>query len=188
MNAMDVVEEEGALVRLAQRGDHAFARLYQRYARVVHGIILARLPSAEVDDQVQEVFIAALRKLGSLRDTQAFGGWLCAIARNRAADFHRSAVSTEELTDTETAADSAAENADAAEALRAIRSLPETHRETLLLRLVEGLTGPEIAARTGLTHGSVRVNLHRGMQMLRRALGRKQGSEQGREPGMELPS
>ena len=178
MNAMDAVEEDGALVRLAQRGDRdAFARLYQRYARVVHGIMLARLPSAEVDDQVQEVFIAALRKLGNLRDAQAFGGWLCVIARNRAADFHRQTESAEELTDAEAAGGDAAENAEAAEALRAIRSLPETYRETLLLRLVEGLTGPEIAARTGLTHGSVRVNLHRGMEMLRKALGRDQGKE-----------
>jgi RNA polymerase sigma-70 factor (ECF subfamily) len=32
------------------------------------------------------------------------------------------------------------------------------------------MTGPEIAARTGLTHGSVRVNLYRGMQMLREKL------------------
>jgi len=39
--------------------------------------------------------------------------------------------------------------------------LPDAYRETLILRLVEGMTGPEIAARTGLTHGSVRVNLHR---------------------------
>jgi len=43
-------------------------------------------------------------------------------------------------------------------------------RETLILRLVEGLSGPEIAERTGLTPGSVRVNLHRGMQQLRERL------------------
>ena len=52
-----------------------------------------------------------------------------------------------------------------------IRSLPEAYRETLILRLVEGMTGPEIAARTGLTAGSVRVNLYRGMQQLREKLG-----------------
>ena len=51
-----------------------------------------------------------------------------------------------------------------------IRSLPEAYRETLILRLVEGMTGPEIAARTGLTAGSVRVNLCRGMQQLREKL------------------
>jgi len=54
--------------------------------------------------------------------------------------------------------------------LETIRSLPKAYRETLLLRFVEGMTGPEIAARTGLTHGSVRVNLHRGMQQLRAKL------------------
>ena len=45
--------------------------------------------------------------------------------------------------------------------------------ETLVLRLVEGMTGPEIAARTGLQPASVRVNLHRGMKLLRERLGMK---------------
>ena len=48
-----------------------------------------------------------------------------------------------------------------------IRGLPESYRETLVLRLVDGLTGPQIAERTGMTHGSVRVNLSRGMAQLR---------------------
>jgi len=56
--------------------------------------------------------------------------------------------------------------------LAAIQSLPEAYSETLTLRLVEGMTGPEIAARTGLTEGSVRVNLHRGMKQLREKLER----------------
>jgi RNA polymerase sigma-70 factor (ECF subfamily) len=61
--------------------------------------------------------------------------------------------------------------AEAAEALEIIRALPEAYRETLVLRLVEGMTGPEIAARTGLQPASVRVNLHRGMKLLRERLG-----------------
>ena len=60
---------------------------------------------------------------------------------------------------------------EAQHALAAIRSLPEAYRETLMLRLVEGMTGPEISVRTGLTPGTVRVNLHRGMGLLRKALG-----------------
>ena len=59
---------------------------------------------------------------------------------------------------------------EAAMTLAVLRTLPETYREPLMLRLVEGMTGPEIALRMGLTHGSVRVNLHRGMQMLREKL------------------
>ncbi|MCC7342313.1 MAG: sigma-70 family RNA polymerase sigma factor, partial [Bryobacterales bacterium] len=54
--------------------------------------------------------------------------------------------------------------------LAEIQHLPESYRETLIMRLVEGLTGPEIAAQTGLTPDSVRVNLHRGMKLLRKRL------------------
>ena len=60
---------------------------------------------------------------------------------------------------------------EADEILETIRGLPEAYRETLILRLVEGMTGPEIAERIGLTHDSVRVNLFRGMKMLRERLG-----------------
>ena len=63
-------------------------------------------------------------------------------------------------------------DANAAMILGFVRSLPEAYSETLVLRLVEGMTGPEIAARTGLTPGSVRVNLHRGMKQLREKLDR----------------
>ena len=55
--------------------------------------------------------------------------------------------------------------------LEAIRKLPEAYRETLIFRLVEGMSGPEIASQTGLTPESVRVNLCRGMKMLRELLG-----------------
>jgi RNA polymerase sigma-70 factor (ECF subfamily) len=54
--------------------------------------------------------------------------------------------------------------------LAEVRRLPEAYRETLVLRFVEGLTGPEIAELTGLTPGSVRVNLHRGVELLRARL------------------
>ena len=54
--------------------------------------------------------------------------------------------------------------------LAVIQRLPESYRETLILRLVEGMTGPEIAARTGLTPESVRVNLCRGTKLLRALL------------------
>ena len=60
---------------------------------------------------------------------------------------------------------------EARRALAAIQMLPEAYRETLVLRLVEGLNGPEIAALTGLTPDSVRVNLHRGFRLLRTRLG-----------------
>jgi RNA polymerase sigma-70 factor (ECF subfamily) len=175
---------DDALVRAAQQGDRtAFGMLYSRYARMVHGILLSRVPYTDIDDLLHDVFLQALPRLGSLREASKFPGWLASIARNRAHDFHRRNKPHDELTDENTSTDSNSSalptapaphsSTEAHAALDAILSLPEAYREPLILRLVEGMTGPEIAARTGLTHGSVRVNLHRGMQQLREILGRR---------------
>ena len=82
----------------------------------------------------------------------AFGGWLATIARNRAHDYHRQWEDHAGLPEhaAESVAGKRSSTIEAVAILAAIRSLPETYRETLILRLVEGMTGPEIAARTGL--------------------------------------
>jgi len=169
--------EEDSLVTAARDGDRAaFGCLYERYARMVHGILLARVPPREVNDLVQEVFLLALRQLHALRDVSRFGAWLGTITRNRANDYFRKAIPDERVTEpvSENHAESRTTNdaadQEAAMILSVVRGLPEAYREPLILRLVEGMTGPEIAARTGLTHGSVRVNLYRGMQLLREKL------------------
>lgn len=169
---------EAALVDAVRSGDReAFGRLYSLYAAMVHGILLARVPYREVDDLVQDVFLTALRRLPTLRDAAAFGGWLAMITRNRAIDYFRRTRETEELPEDlpQPSRDYEAEQ-EAARTLDAVRSLPEAYRETLVLRLVEGMTGPEIATRTGMTPASVRVNLHRGMKQLREKLGLEERS------------
>jgi RNA polymerase sigma-70 factor (ECF subfamily) len=157
------------LVGAAQQGDRAaFGELYAAHARMVHGILLSRVPSADVEDLVQDVFMQAMQRLGALREPAAFGGWLATIARTRAVDHLRRLPRTSEMPD-----DLAAHTPDRSEVLHimaAIRRLPPAYRETLTLRFVEGMTGPEIAHRTGLTEGSVRVNLHRGMRQLKEQL------------------
>ena len=170
--------DDDSLVSAAREGDRAaFGRLYDRYARMVHGILLSRVPPREVDDLVQEVFLSALRQLHALRDISRFGAWLATITRNRANDYFRRTIPDGKLTEpvSENQAESRTSNhateQEAAMILAVVRDLPEPYREPLILRLVEGMTGPEIATRTGLTHGSVRVNLCRGMQMLREKLG-----------------
>lgn len=170
LGPMHTPADDAALVVAARAGDRlAFGALYDRYARVVHAVLLARVPPADADDLVQDVFFRALRQLNKLRDPAAFGGWLMAMARNCAHDHHRHDRERDELREVAVHS-TAAERAEAKAALQAIRELPEAYRETLLLRLVEGMTGPEIAQRTGLTPDSVRVNLHRGMKMLRERL------------------
>lgn len=161
---------EVVLVKASLEGDRdGFGRLYDLYAPMVHGILLSRVPRGEVDDLVQDIFLHAFKKLDTLRDWTAFGPWIAMIARNRAMDFHRRSKDTVEVTEDLRSTDTSTTKAK--EILELIRGLPEAYRETLVLRLVEGMTGPEIAARTGLTPASVRVNLHRGMKQLREKLG-----------------
>jgi RNA polymerase sigma-70 factor, ECF subfamily len=168
-------DSDATFVRAAQQGDtEAFGQLYSRYARMVHGILLGRVRHVDVEDLVQEVFLRALPRVRELRDTSRFGSWLAAIARNLAVDYYRRSQTRPESDacdpDEHPAKSNVSSSGEAVEILDCIRILPEAYRETLILRLVEGMTGPEIAAKTGLSPGSVRVNLHRGMNRLRQKL------------------
>ncbi len=167
--ANDLGTEEAGLVRAAQAGDRsAFGALYEQYGRVVYGVLLAHVSYSEAEDLLQDVFIRAMQQLPSLREPGAFGGWICAIARRAAIDSHRK---RRWVSGVQESAGATAPDGEAFAVLRAIQSLPKAYRETLILRLVEGMTGPEIALRTGLTPESVRVNLCRGMKHLRQMLG-----------------
>ena len=160
----------GATIRAVAAGDQeAFARLYADYVRMVHAIVLGRVPRRDVDDLVQDVFLAAYTRIRELRDPAAFGGWIATIARNRATDYLRRSHEEMELPPDLPGGD--AIEADTMAVLDVVRKLPEAYRDTLLMRLVEGMSGAEIAARAGLTPASVRVNLHRGMKLLREQLG-----------------
>lgn len=160
-------------MRAAQGGDRAaFATLYEEMYPVVCGVLHAHTSRSNVDDLAQEVFAKALNALPSLRNVDAVGAWLCEIARNEARMRHRRTWRSAPL-DTNIAgpASNPDDAIDAERALAAIRELPDAYREPLMLRLVHGLSGPEIADHLGMTHGSLRVNLHRGMTLLRARLG-----------------
>jgi len=160
-----------ATIRAVAAGDQdAFAQLYTDYVGMVHAIVLGRVPRRDVDDLVQDVFLTAYTRVAELRDPAAFGGWIAAIARNRATDHLRQSREQVELPEDLPGGDPI--QAETFAVLEVIRKLPEAYRETLLMRLVEGMGGAEIAERSGLTPASVRVNLHRGMKLLREKLGR----------------
>jgi len=169
--ALTLLTDHIPIVVAAQRGDRdAFEELYARFARFVYAILLTRVPPDEAGDLAQDVFMHAWTMIGSLREPAAFGGWIGAIARRRAIDFRRRRPMEVELDDRAHDGPPPDMQVEAAEALAAIRALPEAYRETLTLRLVEGCSGREIAALCGLTEDSVRVNLHRGFKLLRERL------------------
>jgi RNA polymerase sigma-70 factor (ECF subfamily) len=165
-----------ALVMRAQAGDRsAFARLWERHAQLVHAILLSMIRDQDARDLTQEVALAAWRAIARVEDPARFSSWLSAIARNHGRDALKSSrAATERLNarhERELIEEERGPAAFGAEdVLQCIRELPEAYREPLTLRLLLELPAREIAERTGLTPGSVRVNLCRGMKLLRAAL------------------
>ena len=161
------------LVEAAIAGDRrAWSELYDRYVQAVHGCILAKVPPIDAEDLTQDVFVFALARLETLEDPKRFGGWLMTIARNRRTDYWRRHKDSKEFANERKSEQ--APLGDAQRALDAIRSLPDAYQEPLIMRFVEGMTGPEIARCLDMKHGAVRVNLSRGMKLLRDALNVKE--------------
>jgi RNA polymerase sigma-70 factor (ECF subfamily) len=159
----------------ARRGDRAaYALLYRRMRGAAHAVVLSRVPPADAADLVQDTFVAAWTRIDELRDDAAFPGWVLEIARRRAVDHTRrrrsQGASRGGAGEIDHLGVDPVPRAEAEEAMLAIRALPDAYRETLVMRLVEGMTGPEIAQATGLAPESVRVNLCRGMKLLRERL------------------
>lgn len=177
-------EQVEAWVAAARDGSQpAYSALYRRFLPLVHGILISRWSPADADDLTQECFTRAFQQLGQLRELGHFGAWIASIARNLrpklSVPAETDAMALEQLRDSSASPELRSE---ADTVLRALGSLPEAYRETLALRLVEGLSGPDIAALTGLSTGSVRVNLHRGMGKLREALGLAEKDEWEESP------
>lgn len=168
--------DEVELARLAAKGSRqAFGSLWCRHAARIHTMLRRIVGATLCDDVAQEVAVTAFGRLASLRDPERFPAWLHAIARNAARDAlaRRRRRIEGPLTDDVAARLPAPPLGDplvAREILAAIDELPTCHRAPLRLRLEVGLSGPEIAQRLSMTDGSVRVNLCKGMKLLRQQL------------------
>lgn len=158
------------VLRRARRGcPEACGELHERFRRVVRGIALAHVGASDADDLCQEAFLRAFERLDQLGDDASFGAWIVTVTRNMAKDLLRSRARRPQALplEAEPTTGAAPDRELPDRVLACIHTLPEAYREPLVLRLVEGLDGPSIADRLGMTSGSVRVNLHRGMSRLR---------------------
>ena len=160
----------------ARDRDVSFDELWQSHEPAVLAILRRMLGAAAAEDASQDVALQAYANLHTLRDPDRFGGWICTIARNAARDVHTEHRRRQETSLDDDHADMlpARDEGDprvAEEILEAVRKLPPAYREPLLLRLRDGLDGAEIASRLAMTQGSIRVNLCKGMKLLRHRLG-----------------
>jgi RNA polymerase sigma-70 factor (ECF subfamily) len=160
------------LVKSAQAGNAcAFDQIYQHCHGLVHAIALTRVPYADVEDVVQEAFTIAWRSLAALREADKFEAWLAQITRRHCMRHTGRRKPPDELPELAT---TTPQLADALGVLAAMRDLPEDYQEVLIMRFCEGLTAPQIAQLHGMTPGSVRVKIYRGLEQLRAKFGRKE--------------
>lgn len=170
------------MARIAGGDAAALGELYDRYGRIVFGVLYRTLGSPEPAEEVaQDAFHAAWRRADTYRpDRGSVRTWLLAIARNAAIDWRRTKGKRFER---EAAIDEAAELVEErriddrvmaslqAERVRAaVAALPEDQRTTLSLAFWSGLSQSQIAERTGTPLGTVKSRVRLGMAKLRESL------------------
>jgi RNA polymerase sigma-70 factor (ECF subfamily) len=178
-------ESETALVRRAQTGDRAaFEELVRRSSRLVFTRLYLETGCAHrAEDLLQETMLLAYRSLPKLADPAGYRSWLLTIAHNALIDAARRegrrkrvppSTDVSPLNDVPAQGPAPDEAAHVEEArqrvLAALRSLPEEYRMPLALRYLTGADYDTIGEQLGLTNGSLRGFLHRGLKMLRERL------------------
>jgi RNA polymerase sigma-70 factor, ECF subfamily len=172
IEAAGVIWPSDSATRRVRRSFEHLVRQYQRELKLYAYRLSGNRHTAE--DLVQEALVRAWRSLDRLQNPLALRGWLYTIVRREnARRFERqrpepSAMPPEEIAAERRDYDTSTE---AFVLRRAIRELPETYREPLILQIIHGLTQQEIADRLGLTSAGVGTRLFRARQKLREAVG-----------------
>lgn len=190
-SAGDAVSDTQLISAVRRGDDHAFEALYRRYheriARFVRGRIADR---GRAEDVVQEVFLAALRRMRATDTPITFRAWIFEIAKNATIDHYRRMSRAEEVSidsrDSMRAADqlrlvggaharpdTAILDKERLDHLRgAFGELSESHHRVLLLREFEGRSYQEIAKRMDMTRPAVESALFRARRRLQQEYAR----------------
>src|SRR5688572_30885246 len=176
--------DERTLVERCRQGDlGAFEELYRAHAGRLYSVAFRLLGNAaDAEDLLQEIFLAAHRKLDTFRGESALGTWLYRLATNLCLDHLRSkAVRTSQLTDAlddEPGLSDAATRGLADRAVvrmdleRALARLPEGCRAAFVLHDIEGLEHREVANVLGIAEGTSKSQVHKARLRLRGLLRR----------------
>ena len=173
------MDDDGLVARVAAGDDTALRELFSRHAPWLAARLRAVLPAAEVEDVLQETFLAVWRGAGGYRPAGAAGGWLWGIARRQAALLlrRRGPVATalpggvmasgQEAGDP---AEVALSRADLAAAVAELGPPGAPEREVWRLLYVEDRPVAEVAVMLGVPPGTVKSRAHRARRLLRAAL------------------
>jgi RNA polymerase sigma-70 factor (ECF subfamily) len=183
------LSDEDLMARVAEEDERAFSELVRRYQARVMNLISRVLNDREAsDDLAQEVFVRVFVHRRNYRRGSKLSTWVFTIAANLAKNEIRRRVrrrnwfsldamqealgdSTSVLADPTEAREKTLERQQAQQEIgRAIATIPEKYRLSLVLRDVEGLAYEEIAVVLGIPGGTVRSRINRARTMLKRKL------------------
>ena len=178
-------EQEAAVIRKVLNGDtNAYEALVREYEKSVYNLALRMTGNSEdAYDMSQEAFIKAYNSLTTFRGDSKFSVWLYRIVSNVCLDYLRSrsrkptvSLSTEnedgeevelDIADEEQTPEKLLERGLTRDAVRrGLLSLPDDHRQILLLREIEGLSYDEISEALGLEVGTVKSRIFRARKKL----------------------
>jgi RNA polymerase sigma-70 factor, ECF subfamily len=174
------MDNDELIAAVAGGDDGALRELFSRHAPWLAARLRTVMPAADVEDVLQETFLAVWRGAGGYR-LEGAGGWLWGIARRQAALWlrHRGRIEVPLFEDGQARADPAdpAELAvsrmELAEALADLGPAGSPQRETWRLLYVEDRSVAEVAELTGVPVGTVKSRAHHARQLLRAALRRR---------------
>jgi RNA polymerase sigma-70 factor, ECF subfamily len=176
------MDDDELMTRLAGGDDTALRELYARHAPMLAARLRTVLPPSDVEDVLQETFLAAWKGAGSYRPEQKAGGWLWGIARRQAALLiRRRGPATAALPDLLAPdaggrpgscfpGDPAQLITTASELASAVGVLSPADREVWQLMYVEDRPVAEVARLAGVPEGTVKSRAHRARRLLRSAL------------------
>lgn len=183
MTAMAKMIAEQALVERFRRGDDsAFDGIVQRHAADVAAMANRLLGwPQDIDDVVQDVFLAAFTGLRRFRGDCGLRTWLFTITvnmcrrRQRRRVFRIRTVAIDEdsphLCAEEDVARAAMDTETFVRVRRAVRALPPKYREVVVLRYLQGLETSEMCELLGITANAMQVRLSRAREQLKQSLG-----------------
>jgi RNA polymerase sigma-70 factor (ECF subfamily) len=185
----DAMDDDELIAAVASGQDAALRELFSRHAPWLATRLRAALPAADVEDVLQETFLAVWQGANRYRPggrDGAAGGWLWGIARRQAALLlRRRGPATAELPAALAArgvpagdpAETALTRADLDRAVAGLGSAGGPEREAWRLVYVEDRPLAEVAELMGVPEGTVKSRAHRARRLLRAALlgGRPEG-------------
>jgi RNA polymerase sigma-70 factor (ECF subfamily) len=172
------MDDDELVASVAGGDDGALRELYARHAPWIAMRLRSMLPGSDVEDVLQETFVAVWRASGGYRPAGNGGGWLWGIARRRAALWLRqrgpAALSVppdfEPGDDAPDPADLAAWRTDLRAAVAALGPPGSPEREVVRLLYIEDRSVTEVAAVMGTPEGTVKSRAHRARRLLWSAL------------------